>query len=109
MKTFEIEITETLQRVVKVKANSENEAYSIVKQQYINEEIVLDDSDLLNNEINHYLYSKNQDYLYENEDFKNFVLKNSESMITHMSIEELTKLAFGDIENAKNEYYKQQS
>ena len=52
MKTFEVEITETLQRIIKVKANSENEAYEIVKEKYDNEEIVLDASDCTEISIN---------------------------------------------------------
>lgn len=106
MKTFEIEITETLQRVVEVEANSENEAYNLVIQQYKNEEIILDNSDLVSKEINHYLFSESGNKLYENNKFKEFVLKNAESILNHMSIEELTKLAFGDIVNAKNEFEK---
>ena len=52
MKTFEVEITETLQRIIKVNANSENEAYEIVKEKYDNEEIVLDASDCTEISIN---------------------------------------------------------
>jgi|SRR5690606_12819700 len=106
MKIFQLEITETLQRIVEVKAKSEDEALKIVSEKYKNEQIVLDSSDFLNKEINFYLYSKNYEKLYENEKFKYFVLKEAESIITHMSIEELTKLAFGDISFAKKEFDK---
>jgi len=58
MKTFEIEITETLQRVVEVEANSENEAYNIVNQQYNNEEIVLDNTDFVDKAINILAYEE---------------------------------------------------
>lgn len=51
MKTFKIEITETLQRVVEVKANTEEDAYQTVREKYRNEEIVLDDSDFVDTEI----------------------------------------------------------
>ena len=47
MKTFEIEIKEILSRTIEVKANTEDEALEIVKQQYNNEEIVLDSSDFV--------------------------------------------------------------
>ena len=50
MKTFEIEIKETLSRTIEVKANSENEAFDMVKQMYRDEEIVLDDSDYVDTE-----------------------------------------------------------
>lgn len=41
-KTYEIEIEEILQKVVKVQANSLDEAISIVMERYHNEEYVLD-------------------------------------------------------------------
>ena len=47
MKTFEIEIKEILTRTIEVKVNTEDEALEIVKQQYNNEEIVLDSSDFV--------------------------------------------------------------
>lgn len=106
MKTFEIEITETLQRIIEIEAKSEDEAYQTVLKKYKNEEIILDDSDFINKEINSYLYSEKHDELYNNQEFKNFVLREAEKTLTHMSIEELTKLAFGDISNAKNIFSK---
>lgn len=45
-KEYEIEIQETLQKVIKVNANSLDEALDIAKQQYENEEITLDYNDL---------------------------------------------------------------
>ena len=50
MKTFEIEIKETLSRIIEVKAKTENEAFAIVKQMYNDEEIVLDSSDYVDTE-----------------------------------------------------------
>jgi len=50
MKTYEIEIKETLSRVIEVQANSEDEAFAQVKQMYNNEEIVLDSSDYVDTE-----------------------------------------------------------
>jgi hypothetical protein len=47
MKTFEIEIKEILSRTIEVKTNTEDEALEIVRQQYNNEEIVLDSSDFV--------------------------------------------------------------
>lgn len=49
-KTYKIEITETLQRVVEVEAESENEAMDLVKEQYRNCDIVLDSTDFIGNE-----------------------------------------------------------
>ena len=45
MKTYAVEITETLQRIVYVDAKSAEEAKRNVEERYHNEEIVLDSSD----------------------------------------------------------------
>ncbi len=78
MKTFEFEITETLQRVVEVKAESSEIAFKIVKESYQNEEIVLDDSDFVGKEIKEFKHSKDNnirnlinelvDYLWKDEE-----------------------------------------
>ncbi len=47
MKEFEVEITEILQRRIKIMAFSEIEAYEKVLNNYENEEIVLDSSDFV--------------------------------------------------------------
>ena len=47
MKKYTIEITETLQRQIEIKANSFDEAYSIIKEKYHNGEIVLDSNDYI--------------------------------------------------------------
>lgn len=47
MKTYTVEITETLQKQIKVKANSESEAIDIVQEQYDNEDIVLYSEDFV--------------------------------------------------------------
>lgn len=51
METFKIEIQEFLSRIVEVKANTVDEAISIVQEMYINEEIVLDSEDYVTTEI----------------------------------------------------------
>lgn len=51
MKTFEIEITELLSRIIEVEAETENEAFEKVKEMYQNEKIVLDSSDYVDTEI----------------------------------------------------------
>ncbi len=50
-KTFKVEITETLQRVVEVSANSVDEAISKVHKAYCEEDIVLDSNDHITTEI----------------------------------------------------------
>lgn len=47
LKTYKIEITETLQRIIEIDATSEVEAYDIINNQYKNGEIVLDSSDFI--------------------------------------------------------------
>jgi len=47
METFKIEVKETLSRIIEIKANSTDEAISIVREQYKNENIVLDADDFV--------------------------------------------------------------
>lgn len=54
-KTFNIEIEETLQKVVQVKANSLNEAINKVQEKYRNEEYVLNEDDFKGVEFNEYI------------------------------------------------------
>ena len=51
-KNYEIEIEEVLLKIVKVKANSIEQALKIVQDKYYNEEIILDESDFYKNEFN---------------------------------------------------------
>jgi hypothetical protein len=53
-KEYEIEIEETLQKVVKIKANSLNEAINIAKEKYSNEEYILDYQDYKGTEFSEY-------------------------------------------------------
>ena len=53
-KTFEIEIEELLQRVVKVKANSLSEAIDKVEERYSNQQYVLDSEDFKGVEFREY-------------------------------------------------------
>ena len=53
-KEYEIEIEETLQKVVKIKANSLNEAINIAKEKYSNEEYILDYQDYKGTEFRAY-------------------------------------------------------
>ena len=104
MKIFEIEITETLQVIQKVKANDYNEAYEIIDDKYKNEEIVLTSDEYVDTEISPYLYSTSYAVEIENVEFKNYIFKNAEKMLLEMSTEELIKLSFGDVENAINSF-----
>lgn len=51
MKKYLVEITETLQKQITIRANSREEAEQKVKEKYRNEEIVLDESDYVDTEI----------------------------------------------------------
>lgn len=52
MPEFQIEITETLSRIVSVKANDINEAIQKVREQYRQSEIVLDSEDFITVDFN---------------------------------------------------------
>ena len=47
MNEFEIVITETLEKKIKVKANTYEQAVSIIEEEYKKEKIVLDSSDFV--------------------------------------------------------------
>lgn len=51
MNSFEIEIKETLSKIVKVDAGNQYDAISKVKEMYRNQEIVLDTEDYVDTEI----------------------------------------------------------
>lgn len=51
MKKYQIQITETLQRVIEVEANNYDEAEDKVNEDYRNGDIVLDYSDYMSTEI----------------------------------------------------------
>ncbi|MBQ6616422.1 MAG: DpnD/PcfM family protein [Thermoguttaceae bacterium] len=52
MPEFQIEITETLSRIVSVKANDINEAIQKVREQYRQSDIVLDSEDFITVDFN---------------------------------------------------------
>lgn len=51
IKKFKIEITETLQRIIDIEANSLDDAVIEISEQYRNEKIVLDSSDYIKTDI----------------------------------------------------------
>ncbi len=55
MKSFNIEIIETLVKIVKIEAPNVETAISEVREQYNNEEIVLDSDNYLATDIQEYL------------------------------------------------------
>ena len=53
-KTYEIDIEEPLRKVVRINANSLNEAINIAKEKYSNEEYILDYQDYKGTEFREY-------------------------------------------------------
>ncbi|HNR48652.1 MAG TPA: DpnD/PcfM family protein [Bacteroidia bacterium] len=99
-KTFKIEVQELLSRTINIKANSVEEAISIVNKMYKNEEIVLDWSDLKIQEIIplNLIQEKEQlindiiDYLYIDEK-KHFEESDGPNDHIYLKIERLKKLS----------------
>ena len=52
--TYKIEIEETLQRVVEIKADSLEDAITIARERYSNEEYILDENDFKGAEFSEY-------------------------------------------------------
>ena len=92
MKSYSIEISETLKRVIKVNADSIKNALIIVNEKYNNEEVVLSENDFKTFSID----VVEEQIIEQNPDFVNFVLKNAEDMMVNLSVEELAKIGFGD-------------
>jgi hypothetical protein len=104
MKTYEFEITETLQKIEEVKANHFDEAYNKVFSMYKNEEIVLSVDNYITTDIksniSHDIYIETLN----NFSFQEFVLGQFEKTVVGMSTEEMINITFGDIENAINSF-----
>jgi hypothetical protein len=100
MRTFKIEVKETLSRVVKVKSNSITNALSVVNKKYDKAEIVLDYNDLKTLDID-LLELKNVE---NSPIFSDFLLKNAENMIKSLSLEELAIIAFGSLNEAVRQF-----
>ncbi len=99
-KKFKIEIVEILQRVVEIEDESVDTAIEDITQKYKSEEIVLDWNDFIETNIDIFVDDELfQDYV-KNIKFRDFVLNRAESMLVHLSIEELSKLAFGNYVSA---------
>jgi hypothetical protein len=60
MKTYKIEVKETLSRIIEINANSINEALENVQKIYKNEEIILDNDDFVEVDFINHIDSQNQ-------------------------------------------------
>jgi CRISPR/Cas system-associated endonuclease Cas1 len=100
MNTYSIEIKETLSKVIKVESDTIKNALIIANKKYDNQEIVLDEGNLESL----YIDVIGETSMEENLDFVNFVLSKAEEMISHLSIEELAKIGFGEYSQAIHEF-----
>lgn len=60
MKTYKIEVKETLSRIIEINANSINEALENVQKIYKNEEIILDNDDFVEVDFINHIDTQNQ-------------------------------------------------
>jgi hypothetical protein len=103
-KKFKIEIIEISQRVIKVEAETVDIAIENITKKYRLEEIVLDCNDFIETNIDIFVDDELFQNIVRNIDFRNFVLNRAESMLIHLSVEELSKLAFGNYVSAIHNY-----
>jgi hypothetical protein len=104
MNKYKIEITQVLSRILEVESDSVGQAIIIASQKHNCQEIVLSQDDIVTTSID---IAENDDLLQnkvQNGKFADFVLKNAESVISNLSVEELSKLAFGSFANAISQY-----
>ena len=99
-KMFEIEITEFLQRVVEIEAENVDVAIETVIQKYKTEEIVLDWNDYIDTDIDIYVNDELFQNFVRDIKFRDFVFDRAKSKLVHLSVEELSKLAFRNYESA---------
>jgi formylmethanofuran dehydrogenase subunit E-like metal-binding protein len=100
METFKIEVKETLLKTVEIEANSTDEAISIIKELYEKQEIVLGSEHYIATDIDITSFHS----IENNTEFSNYVLKNAEEMLANLSIEELSKIAFGNYSTAMSNF-----
>jgi hypothetical protein len=60
MKTYKIEVKETLSRIIEINANSIDEVLENVQKIYKNEEIILDNDDFVEVDFINHIESQNQ-------------------------------------------------
>ena len=104
MKTYKVKISEKLSRIVEVTSNSFDEAVQDTIELYNEEEIILDSSDYVTTDFDISENDNDLVKLFEDDKFSDFILINAEKIISNLSKEELAKLAFGSLLNAKEEF-----
>ena len=106
MKKFNIEITEILQKNISIKAKDFSQALELISRKYKDEEIVLSSEDYISTDISMSNDNEEVRELINNGEFNDFLEKNLKEAILNSTKEELIKFAFGDFENAINQYKK---
>ena len=96
MKTYKIEVKETLSRVVKIKSDSIETALVKAMKRYNNEEIVLDYNDYITTDFDILEFEN----IENSPVFSDFVLRKAENMISNLTLEELAIIAFGSLNEA---------
>ena len=100
METFKIEVKETLSKLIEIEANSVDEAIALEENLYNSEEIVLSANEHQCTDID----LSNLEIMGNNVEFSNFVLRKAEKMISNLSIEELSKIGFGNYSQAFGQF-----
>ena len=100
METFKIEVKETLSKLIEVEANSVDEAIALVENLYNSEKIVLSANEHQCTDID----LSNLEIMGNNVEFSNFVLRKVEKMMSNLSIEELSKIGFGNYSQAFDQF-----
>ena len=106
MKKFNIEITEILQKNISIKAKDFSQALELISRKYKEEEIVLSSEDYISTDISMCNDNEEVRELINDDEFNDFLEKNLKEAILNSTKEELMKYAFGDFQNAINQYKK---
>ncbi len=104
LNTFCIRITETLEREVKVKASTLEEAMEKAELSYDDEIIVLDSSDYVDTNFD----ISNIDDLEQNNAFSEFLVTSAKDKLHRLSNEDLSRLVFGSLIDAKTAFLESQ-
>ncbi len=106
MKKFNIEITEILQKNISIKAKDFSQALELISRKYKDEEIVLSSEDYISTDFSMCNDNEEVRELINDDEFNDFLEKNLKEAILNSTKEELIKFAFGDFQNAINQYKK---
>lgn len=106
--TYKIEILEKLARTVEINADSHSAALQDAIGFYKDEEIILDSSDHTTTDFDISEDDEEFQKMLNDEEFSDFILKSADKMIVNLSKQEMAKLAFGSLLNAKEAFENSQ-